>query len=240
MIKQTCRDVLSLFYPAVCPGCEGPLETGASGLCWECLSSSFLLQEPFCLCCGTPVSGEIQHAYVCHTCSSSKRYFDMVRSAARYEGPVKESVQKLKYTQALWAAEGLSELMLASLRTHWPDLPFDFVVPVPLYPARERERGYNQSAILARLVAKKMGCRLDLKVLRRNRPTRTQTRLTAARRRANVRGAFEAKISAMHGADFRVLLVDDVVTTGATANECAKVLIRAGAQRVSVLAAAHG
>jgi ComF family protein len=230
---------LDMVYPRSCMGCGKASPETFRYICWDCWSDASRIEPPFCRRCGDPVAGTIEHDFTCYACSAETPWFDAARSAARYDGVVGEALRQLKYGKALWMACDLAELMLGCLKAEFAGLTFDFVVPVPLYPVRRRERGYNQSAILAAELARRIRCPTASRVLRRIHPTASQTNLTAAQRLSNVQNAFQ------HGrrnrlAGRRVLLVDDVMTTGATVNACARALKRGGAQSVHVLTVARG
>ena len=231
--------LLDMLYPRSCMGCGGRSPETFRYICWDCWSDAARVEPPFCGCCGDPVAGTIEHDYICYACSAEKPAFDGARSAARYDGVVGEALRQLKYEKALWLASDLVELLISCMRAEYGEKSFDCVVPVPLYHVRRRERGYNQSAVLAAELARRIGCRKSARLLRRIRPTSTQTNLTAAQRLSNVQSAFQ------HGsrkrlAGRRVLLVDDVMTTGATVNACAKALKKGGAESVHVLTVARG
>jgi ComF family protein len=160
--------------------------------------------------------------------------FDWARAGGVYAGPLREAVQRLKFARKPALARPLAALVLEQWAAVLP--PADAVVPVPLARARERARGFNQATLLAERVARALGAPLRPRWLARGRDTAPQTDLDVARRRANVRGAFVA-VPAVAGLD--VVVVDDVLTTGATAAECARALHAAGARRVGVLTVAR-
>lgn len=233
------RALLDMLYPRNCMGCGQPSPETFRYICWDCWTDSARVEAPFCSLCGDPVAGTIEHDYLCFSCSAGKPAFDAARSAARYDGVVGEALRQLKYEKAMWLAGDLAELMLRCLGAEYAGRTFDCVVPVPLYHVRRRSRGYNQSAVLAGELARRLRSRKNARLLRRIRPTSTQTNLTAAQRLSNVQNAFK------HGSrkmleGRRVLLVDDVMTTGATVNACAKALKKGGAQSVHVLTVARG
>ena len=164
--------------------------------------------------------------------------FDFARSAVRYEGGVAEALRALKYDSALWLVDDLVSLLDACVRAEYPGVEFDWVSAVPLFPARERSRGFNQSALLALSLARRMGVIYNDKCVRRVRPTATQTGLTAPQRAANVSRAFRSGFFArLEGRT--ILLVDDVMTTGATVDACAAALKKGGAA-VYVVTVARG
>ncbi|MDH3981808.1 MAG: phosphoribosyltransferase family protein, partial [Kiritimatiellaceae bacterium] len=139
----------------------------------------------------------------------------------------------------LYLAPDLAEMLNNCRKAEYPGREFDLLVPVPLYHVRRRARGYNQSALLAHELGRRIGCRSTPGFLRRIKPTTTQTNLTAPQRLSNVRNAFQSR-SEKWLAGQRVLLVDDVMTTGATVNACAKALKKGGVTSVHVLTVARG
>jgi len=230
---------LDMLYPRNCIGCGQRSPETFRYICWDCWSDASRIEPPFCDLCGDPVAGSITHDFICYACSAEKPSFDRARSAVRYDGVAGEALRQFKYEKGLWLASDLAVLLLNCLRAEYPDRVFDLVVPVPLYHVRRRERGYNQSAVLAAELARRLGTRMSARLLRRIHPTASQTNLTAAQRLSNVQTAFH------HGrekrlAGRRVLLVDDVMTTGATVNACAKALKKGGAESVHVLTVARG
>lgn len=197
------------------------------------------MEPPFCVCCGDPVAGDIQHDYTCFSCSRETPQFHFARSATRYEGAVGEALKALKYESALWLADDLAELLFACVRAEYSGVEFDCVTPVPLYPPRRRARGFNQSALLGAALARRIKVLYNERAVRRVRPTISQTGLTAPQRAANVSGAFRAGLFARLNGK-KILLVDDVMTTGATVNACARALIKSGAASVHVVTVARG
>ena len=175
---------------------------------------------------------------LCGGCRKRRPGFDYARAAARYEGTAREALHAFKFGGRRALAAPLAELMAGVARGGLPAGPPDLLVPVPLHPRRERERGFNQAALLARQIGRAWARPVREDVLVRAVATPSQTTLPAGARRANVRGAFRARrheaIAGLH-----VVVVDDILTTGATASECARVLRRAGAATVGVLTVAR-
>jgi len=237
-VKSISGLLLDLVYPRACQHCGAPAD-GMRFFCWECLSDFHYVQSPFCSLCGDPVPGHIDHEYLCVYCSRKTPHFDGARSAVRYEGAVGLAIRAVKYHWAVWLTPDMVGLLEACLLTHYALLPFDGICYVPLHSVKRRERGFNQAELLAGLVARKKRLRLYRGVLRKTRDTMSQTHLTAAQRASNVAGVFEvARPDRVKGR--RLLLIDDVMTTGATVNECARVLKQAGAESVHVLTVARG
>lgn len=237
--------VLDVIYPPRCLVCGARLEAGA--LCRACQEGIHPLPPPFCDRCGRPVS---PNRLVCDACENGPEpSFAWSQAMGRYEGILRTAIHRLKYDGKTALAEPLGLLLARSLDEPCSPLlydpvsdrtlTFDLVVPVPLHPARLRERGFNQAERLARVVARERGWRLEPHGLRRIRSTRSQTKLSPEERASNVRGAFVAPEPALFF-DKTVLIIDDVLTTTATLAECARVAREAGASRVCIQALARG
>ena len=211
-----------LFYPQRCVGCD---RRATDLLCPTCFEALPRIGRPVCARCGMPTAFE---TFVCYECKGVDFGFESARAPLRYEGVGEEIVHALKYRGYTRVVERLAvPLMVGVLDS---GLGFDAVVPVPLHRSRLRRRGFNQAELLARGVARKINSPVSgtLQVVRR---TQDQVLLSAAGRRANVAGAFRAR-DRLGG---RVLLIDDVFTTGATMSACAEALLRAGAGEVRAL-----
>jgi ComF family protein len=207
--------------------------------CWDCLAKFEFITERFCSLCGDPVEGMVEHEFKCSACRDAKPHFDLARSAARYRGQLKEALHAFKYDHATHLSIDFVSLLRNCVNIHYPSAALDAITYVPLYPRKEHERSYNQAALLAQGLARTLGLPLLAGSLRRIRSTATQTHLTATERRKNIHGAFAAeKPKWIEGRS--LLLVDDIMTTGATVNECAKVLKKNGAHRVYVVTVARG
>jgi ComF family protein len=237
--------VLSVLLAPSCAACGELLERPTSGpVCPPCWQSILPLTPPFCDRCGDPlptwraISLPLAR---CPRCRRGNRHLDRARAVGAYDGALRAIVHAMKYEGRRSLARPLAELMRkrgAEMLTG-----ADWAVPVPLHPSRRRERGFNQAADLARHLGVPVRA-----ALRRHRATRTQTELPAARRHANVRGAFAlargldgppapAQESRLEGSI--VVLIDDVSTTGATLDACAAVLKQAGVREVRALTAAR-
>ncbi|MDD3275884.1 MAG: ComF family protein [Kiritimatiellales bacterium] len=228
-----------MLYPRNCLQCGVSSPEPFRHICWDCFSDTPKIEAPFCALCGDPVAGSIQHDYICFACAREKPAFERARSAVRYEGAVGNAVRDLKYKHALWLVRDMAELLFNCLQAEYPEILFDQITAVPLHPPRRRERGFNQSAVLGAALARRLELPFSERLLRRVRPTVSQTGLTAPQRAANVCGAFRVGWFA-RPAGRRILLVDDVMTTGATVNACAKTLKQAGAVSVHVITVARG
>lgn len=241
---------LDLVYPRRCEMCEVSLESereGAAGwLCNDCLDRLPRIEPPFCKLCGEPYEGVMTGEFQCGNCEGLKLHFDFAVSAFRARDAVRMMVHRFKYQRRLdlcgvlarLLAEVLDDPRLAALdRAAWT------LVPVPLHHARERERQYNQSWELCQEFSAEVGFPA-LKALRRVRPTTAQASLSRHQRMENLRGAFALGRSVLQNhmlCGGNVLLVDDVLTTGSTASECARILKReGGVEKVVVITVARG
>jgi len=215
------------LFPPECAGC------GKFGerLCEMCRQQVEALLPPVCSICGLPLRGE---GDICPDCVAGKPY-EALRSAAWYNGVLRQSVINLKYKRDLGLGDTLAELLLEVVRQH--EWSVDGVVAVPLGRRRLRERGYNQAAMLAYPLALALGVPYGRGVLSRPRETESQVHLSAEERRQNLAGAFQADGRRAAGKSW--LVVDDVTTTGATMENCALALKAAGAQRVMGLTVAR-
>lgn len=231
--------LMDLLFPRACAGCGKEVGQESLYLCWDCLARIFVIHPPCCRICGDPVEGSVEDNFLCSSCSRKKPFFDIAKSAVRYTGIFQKLLQDFKYHGATWLSHDFASLMLACLRTHLSTADIDIITCVPLYHAKERERSYNQAHLLAKGIVKHFRKPLLHNMVCRTRPTQSQTHLTSSERVANVNNVFAVKkISRVKSR--RVLLIDDVMTTGATVNECSRVLKKAGAEKVLVLTLARG
>ena len=209
------------------PGRRDPL----CAACWRGLER---IRPPWCRCCGIPIG----IAGLCGTCRRQRPRFAYARAAARYGGVVREAIHAFKFGRRRGLADPLGDLMTELGLSALPGATPDLLLPVPLHRRRERERGYNQALLLSRRLERAWGIPVAVDVLVRRGTTAPQADLDAPARRRNVRGAFAVtNPEAVFGR--HVVLVDDVLTTGATAGECARCLLRAGASTVGVITIAR-
>lgn len=218
---------LDLLFPPRCVGCHRI----GSNLCVECLGQIPRLEPPFCTRCGDRVVAD----GLCRRCRISPLKIERIRSVVYFQGVLRETIHLLKYRGRAALARSLGQLMAE----YWTQHPLlaDVIVPVPLHADRLRERGYNQAALLAREMGRSVGLAVDEGTLVRRRATAPQVELDAKQRRDNVRDAFRCSSDALAGK--RVLLIDDVCTTGATLEACAIVLYEGGARSVQALTLAR-
>ena len=237
-LKETAttvwRAVLDFVYPPHCLLCRTPLPEGRIGLCKACWAELRLIEGPRCPRCGCPAQTD---QATCRNCVEKAFEFSRMRALAPFNPPVQRLVHMLKYQGRSLVGRILGEALGEALKREALAAEGPEIVPVPLHGSRRRERGYNQSAIIAHAVGGVLGLPVQEGVLQRTRPTKTQTALDLPGRMANVKGVFRVRrAGAILGRP--VLLVDDVITTGATVNACTDALLGAGAADVSVAAIA--
>lgn len=239
VLNELIGGLLDVVFPPRCCYCGAGLKLGTdAGLCCGCLVRVRCLEPPICLCCGTKLDadGGSENRY-CGGCLKQRPFFDKARSLYFYEPPLSSLIHRLKFHGSGIAAAALADLV-ARDRPGTDLRDVDLIIPVPLHSARLRDRGLNQSLVIARLAFPRDGKRIEPMVLVRKRETVAQTGLSGKERRKNLRGAFAVnERQLIRGRS--VLLVDDVYTTGSTVMECSKTLKRAGAARVEVLTLAR-
>jgi ComF family protein len=239
-LRAWATAALDLVFPALCPVCAATLaERRRDPLCGTCWDRIARLSPPCCDRCGLPWRASIPplastDPLVCGACRIEPPDWDWARAGAAYQGVVRDAIHAFKFR----GKRALAHPLAALIGEQWPPRAGDVaaLVPVPLGRPRERERGFNQAALLAERLAPGLGVAVRPRWLARLRDTRPQSDLGAGERQANVRGAFEARADV---AGRHVVVVDDVLTTGATVAECARALRAAGASQVGVVAVAR-
>ena len=219
---------VELLFPARCVGCN---QEGAF-LCSACEESLPVLKPPYCLVCSQPGRLTLR---LCSNCRAAPLQIEGIRAPYRMEGAVRKAIHALKYQGVRAVAPTLGQLLVPFLAQE--GLEGDLLVPVPLHPKRERQRGYNQSLLLAQAVGRATGLAVEPRALTRVTSVPSQVSLRAEERRANVAGAFRAEPESVAGR--RILVIDDVCTTGATLEACALALKEARAVSVWGLALAR-
>ena len=231
---------LALLYPEVCQLCKAEPATARDGFVGgKCWSHVRFIRPPFCERCGLPFSGDLTTTFECTNCRELKLHFSSARSAVVAKSVVLEVIHRFKYSRALWFENFLADLLLRAAAPALRTQRWDFIVPVPLHPLKLREREFNQAGRLAAHLARATRIPLDETLLRRINPTVTQTLLTREQRATNMQNAFAVR-RGLCLTEQRLVLVDDVFTTGATTSACARALRGAGAAEVGVWTVARG
>ncbi len=215
-------------------------------LCRNCILGLVAVESPICDCCGFPFESRKGVDHRCGDCITHPKFFEIARAPLVYDQVAMRVIQRFKYNGKLQLVRPLAELLLMTYRMFWKTDSVDLVVPVPLHLSRFRSRGFNQAYLMANCWKKiagdgenlSNGHRLERELLIRSRATLPQTSLGREQRTVNMKNAFTLNNSS-EIMDKHILLVDDVYTTGATVNECARVLVNGGAGRVDVLTLAR-
>ncbi len=224
------RGLLNLIFPARCPLCGRVSDGGVSHpLCRDCWGKIRRYEGASCRACGVPLPSA--QATLCRSCLRKEPPFTGVLYFGLYEGALREAIHLLKF-------RGIKRLSvpLTALLAQLPGPEADVIVPVPLHEKGLKDRGFNQAAVMARQLSRRWGIPLLQDCLRKVRQTSPQTGVTGQERLKNLRGAFEVSRPV---ASLRVVLVDDVITTGATMRECGRTLLKAGAREVTAVALAY-
>jgi ComF family protein len=227
------RRVLDIIFPSFCSFCKDPLgDSIIPYFCSSCWADFTLLTGPVCPRCGksfgSPETLSYSPEFECGTCRNDPPLFDQALSIGYFEGPLREAIHQFKYRPCRSLGRPLGDWMVQQVRVL---TDIDMIMPVPLHTTRLRQRGFNQALLLAHRMSETHRIPLVYDNLIRSRPTRPQVELSGLERVRNVEGAFSLKRPG-DVASKRVVLVDDVFTTGATMNECASVLKDAGADQV--------
>jgi len=236
--KDVTSGLADMLFPPQCPTCGAALVGGGELFCSDCLSAVRFIVPPLCTSCGLPFATNQGADHFCEECILSPPPFCAARSLGVYEGALLDAIHLFKYHEKISIGETLGRMMAQAPYDSLAIIDYSLIIPVPLHPKRLRERGFNQSLVLARQVSKRFSIPLDFSALRRRVHTEAQVNLSGRERRANVRGAFEVTDqSRIQG--HKVVLIDDVYTTGSTAAECSNVLVQSGAKEVAVLTLAR-
>ena len=221
-----------MLFPETCPVChETSSDHTIAPICTGCWDSIQPYEGPKCNKCGIPLNSD--SSITCGECIKDEPAYKSVRTFGLYKGPLRKAINLLKYHNMKRLSKPLSEKIL---RMEIPQV--DAVIPIPLYKDRLRQREFNQSALLAKYTAKDTGASLLVDCLVKVKDTMPQVGLSSRERRQNIRNAFGVeKKELIKGKN--ILLMDDVITTGATVRECSRVLKKAGAGNIYVMALAH-
>jgi ComF family protein len=229
-IGQQVGGLVDFLFPGACPICLGALTSAApaSSFCTLCTSTITLLPSGRCSRCALPFVASSGSSHYCADCSRKLPAFSAVYAAGLYSGAMKQALQRFKYAGAVDLDQPLAKLLYAQIP---PDIDEHVIVPVPLHLSRLRQRSYNQSLLLAKVLAHNLQFCLDQAILKRTVDSHSQQGLDACQRAKNLDNAFVAT-RRLDGC--KVLLVDDVMTTGATVSACTQALKEAGAMYVNI------
>ena len=240
LAARLVQELTFFIYPPTCTGCGQPSHSNRpEPFCPDCLRTLEFISKPYCPMCGIPYAKEISNSHLCGDCLAGIHYFDRARSTGSYRGSLREVLHRFKYGGRTSLARPLAHMLIAPgkhlARLH----KIDRIIPVPLHPKRLRQRGFNQASLLARRLGSALKITVDYASLQRSRWTEPQTGLTRRQRATNVKGAFSLK-SKKKVRGKGILVVDDVLTTGETVNQCVRVLKKdGGAREIVVLTVAR-
>ena len=233
------KPVIDFIFPPVCSICKTTFSSKEeTGICPNCLSEIKYIGSPLCILCGKPFCSEVLTDHLCGDCITGEKCFSKARAVGYYDGVLRKAIHLFKYKLKNYLSLALGNIMAYRMQYLLKGDTYHSIIPVPLHPKRLRERGFNQALFLARSVSRKYEVPLDRYSLTRDRWTKPQVGLSERERKNNVKNAFyllnNSKVK-----DKDILLVDDVYTSGNTAEECSRVLLEAGAQKVDVLTLAR-
>lgn len=232
------KNILDFILPRECVVCFSILRDSQKDfICDDCFNKIEIVQYPYCKVCGRPFISKEALAYspehLCFQCREKRFHFNSARAAGVYSGILKELIHIYKFQKKRALGKLLSEIMIAHLNNRFERIDFDTIIPVPLHKKRLRVRGFDQSLLLGINIGKQIGVPVLADNLTRYRHTKPQLELKVNERFKNVRDAFRV-IGKEKIKDKNILLIDDVFTTGATVNECSRILKKEGARKVDV------
>ncbi len=239
--QQVGRGLADVVFPPVCVHCRGLVEDSPlRQVCATCAEQITVITDPRCMTCGHPFFGELEGERMCPHCADLAPAFREGRAIVLLKGPARALVHEFKYHHGLHVLEDMAVLFARSPGlAEWIDGAT--LVPVPLHARKERERGYNQSQLLAECLNRATGGRAEVcNLLRRLADTETQTHRDKRDRQANLKNAFALAEGVTISPGHQYLLIDDVFTTASTLNSCARVLRRAGGLNLDVITFGHG
>ena len=229
-VSALINSALDIIFPIRCSLCENNIE--ADGLCQECWKKINWISDPRCSICGTPF--DILVGNMCVTCVQRKPHFDEAISVCEYDDFSKDIIIKFKHHDSTHLTKYIAALMYAASKNIVDDA--HVIIPVPIHISKRIKRKYNQSELIAMEIARASGAAYEPRALKKHKKTLSQEDLPAKQRKTNVKGSF-----ALDGKyedaikDKKIILVDDVFTTGSTVNECSKILKRGRAKKVTVI-----
>lgn len=230
------RSFLSLIFPLECRICKKSLEAGnLTYICPECFRQISSIKEPYCHKCSRPFnSPDYPPAQICRDCRSRRPYFGRIYALGRYKGVLREAILLLKYKRVKALILPLGKLLIQYCQENLKMDDFDLIFPVPLFRSRRKEREFNQAEAFARIIGKHFLLSTSVGNLLRKRDTKGMSSLSCEERRKNVKNAFMVKRKE-EVRSRSILLIDDICTTGATVDECSRMLLQAGAKKIIVL-----
>jgi ComF family protein len=240
-VARVCESIVNAVFPRNCVGCGLSRKNGGDYLCGLCRKDLFVIDDPICVTCGIPADIDYDYpveGFECGWCRKGGFRFDRARSLGLYDSVLKELIHFYKYRNQPGVINEIEPFLQDYFKACREDYQGCIVVSVPLHVKKLKERGFDQSFVLARKIAEILGLPYLVRPLKRIRETLPQARKNRAERLKNVKGAFEVVNSEMVS-DKKILLIDDVFTTGSTVNEVTRVLKKAKVNSVQVFTLAR-
>jgi ComF family protein len=232
-------EAINLFYPAFCLACGRKSGAWNENLCGDCFKKIKKRLPPFCIKCGKQLAGYPDTKGKCNDCEGRPPYYDRAQSGFCYDGILKDLVHEFKYKKITSLAREFTALTVSFMKKYALGKNIDIVSSIPMHPVRIFKREINPSHILAKEIAKTLGLEYSNKLLKKARNTPPQSRLKKDKRLDNIKDSFSVN-KAFDIKNKNILLIDDLLTTGSTVNECAKLLKRSGSSYVEVVTLARG
>lgn len=233
-LSNFIHGLLSLIFPFNCPICHSKLESkNKNYICIKCWKEIKLIKGDICSKCG-----RLSALSICSLCKKNQYYFNRARAAGIYEGALREYIHMFKYKKKTYLAEPLGKLLSDMIENDEILNKSDLLIPIPLDTRRYREREFNQAYLLADVASRRVSIPVSTENLRRTRVTLPQTGLNRKQREKNVKNIFQVN-NAEEFKDKNIIVIDDVFTTGATVNACAKALRKSGSGTVNVVTVAR-
>jgi ComF family protein len=234
-ILNKLKPVSDLFFPNGCIVC-GKATTNAN-ICPQCMYELNHIEPPFCTKCGKPFTSNKGISHICYDCIKDKNKFIMSRAVFEYNGATVKLIHRFKFGDQVNLSSFFSDELIKLYNIHFAAQGINAILPVPLSIRRLKHRSYNQTQLLAKRLSEKLSLPIFTQVLEKAKETPPQSRLSAEKRHENVKDAYRVTNNLLLKGK-KVLLIDDVITTGATVNACTKALMRAGIKQVYVMAIA--
>lgn len=231
--------IINLLYPAICRVCSKKLDEFDRNICAGCAGKLKERLPPFCLKCGRQLKGDAELKAVCADCKKDTLYFDRAWSVCHYEGALKDLIHDFKYKKITSLSKDFTGLIISFMKKYGVGKESQLILSVPMHPDKLFNREINHADILARAIGKSLGIAYSGNMLKKIKNTSSQANLKREDRIKNLQSSFSLKNGSL-GCGKNILLVDDLFTTGSTANECAMLLKNSGAGQVEVITLARG
>ncbi len=239
ILNDILKNISDIIFPPQCINCATILQSSKEKVfCPTCREQIKYLTQSLCPVCGMAFLNSPAESHLCGNCLENRPFFSCARAVASYETIILDAIHKFKYGHDLSIGSALASFLTDFSFPDFKFQTFHLLIPVPMHIKKLRERGFNQSLILANTLGKKQQINVNFSLLKRRKSTLTQTGLNKKEREQNIKGAFEVSDN-KNIAGKNIILIDDVYTTGATLNECAKTLMKAGAKKVAALTLAR-